>query len=182
MDDQTSNVTIDAWTISDILKNYQGKESDYSYKELFDMVKGYDLSKPANKLPISLYVDMCNWIETKLGKFNLIKIGRNIGESTYRVMLEKNLANEASSPLDIMNALVITAQKGVRDEKKRGWIVLEHADRKIIMRKTQVFNASIQLGMLDYLVRKAKVMGVKVELVGEIAKGNEFDDYQITWL
>lgn len=180
MDVQINNVTIDAWTISDILKNYQGKESEY--KELFDMVKGYDLSRTSNRLPISLYVDMCNWIENKLGKFNLIKIGRNIGESTYRVMIETNLANDSSSPLEIMNALVITTLKGVRDEKKRGWIVLEHADRKIIMRKTQVFNANIQLGMLDYLVRKAKVMGVKVELVAEISKGSEFDDYQITWL
>lgn len=180
MDCLIDKVTLDAWTISDILKNYQGKEVDY--RELFDMAKGYDLSKPSNKVPIRLYVEMCSWIENKLGKFNLIKIGRNIGESTYKVMVSSNLANENSSPFEIMNALIVTAQKGVRDEQKRGWVVLNHDEQSILMRKTQVFNASIQLGMLDYLVRKSKVMGVKVNLVAEIAKGAEFDEYLITWL
>ena len=180
MNASIDKVLLDAWTITDILKNYFGKELDY--KPLFDMVKGYDLTRPNNKVPIKLYIDMCSWIEQNLGKFNLIKIGRNIGESTYKVMLAQDLATENSSPLEIMNALIITAQKGVRDEQKRGWIVLEHSDRRITMRKTQVFNSSIQLGMLDYLVRKTKVMGVKVELIREVAKGFEFDDYCISWL
>jgi hypothetical protein len=180
MDSSIENVTLYAWAITDILKNYQDKKQDYW--ELFEMSKDLDLSKPTNKIPIQTYVDMCNWIESRLGKFNLIKIGRNIGESTYNVMIENKMVSDNSSPLEIMNALIITAQKGVQDPRKRGWEIVSHTEKSIIMRKTQIFNTQIQLGLLDALIRKAKVFGVKVDLHKETTKGAEFDEYIITWL
>lgn len=180
MGNSEENVTLNAWAITDILKNYQDKKQDYW--ELFEMSKGLDLSKPTNKVPIQVYVDMCNWIEHKLGKFNLIKIGRTIGESTYSVMVENKMVAEDSSPLDIMKALILTAQKGVQDPKKRGWEIIASTEKSITMRKTQIFNTQIQLGMLDALIRKSKVFGVKVELAKEEAKGAPFDEYAITWL
>ncbi|HPD96395.1 MAG: hypothetical protein H6537_02780 [Bacteroidales bacterium] len=180
MDNSSENVTLYAWAITDILKNYQDKKQDYW--ELFELAKGIDLSKPNNKVPIKVYVDMCNWIEQKLGKFNLIKIGRNIGESTYQMMIENKMITVDSSPFDIMKALILTAQKGVQDPKKRGWEVIEHTEKSITMRKTQIFNTSIQLGMLDALIRKSKVFGIQVNLIKEAGKGSEFDEYSITWL
>ena len=180
MDTSTYNVTLYAWAITDILKNYEDKKQDY--KELFEMSKGLDLSKPNNKVPIQVYVDMCDWIERKLGKFNLIKIGRNIGESTYVMMLENKMIVSDCTPLDLMKALILTAQKGVQDPKKRGWEIISSTDKSIIMRKTQIFNTQIQLGLLDALVRKSKVFGVQVNLAKERGKGSEFDEYLITWL
>lgn len=180
MDSSVENVTLYAWAIIDILKNYQDKKNDYW--ELFEMAKGLDLSKPNNKVPIQVYIDMCNWIDHKLGKFNLIKIGRNIGESTYKVMVDNNMVNEASSPVDIMKALILTAQKGVQDPQKRGWEIVSTTEKSILMRKTQIFNTQIQLGLLDALIRKSKVFGVKVELDKEESKGAQHDEYLITWL
>lgn len=180
MDTSIENVTLNAWAITDILKNYQDKKQDYW--ELFEMSKGLDLSKPTNKVPIQVYVDMCNWIERKLGKFNLIKIGRNIGESTYSMMIENKMVTEDSTPIDIMKALILTAQKGVQDPKKRGWELVSSTEKSVTMRKTQIFNTQIQLGMLDALVRKSKVFGVKVDLTNEEAKGAAFDEYTITWI
>lgn len=180
MDASVENVTLNAWAVTDILDTYREKRQDYA--ELFEMANGLDLSKPTNKVPIKVYIEMCNWVESKLGKFNLIKIGRSIGESTYGVMLDNKMVSENCTPLDIMKALILTAQKGVQDPKKRGWEIVAFTEKSIIMRKTQVFNAHIQLGLLDALVRKGKVFGVKVDLIKEQSKGADFDEYIITWL
>lgn len=181
MDTSVENVTLNAWAVTDILDTYRNKRQDYG--ELFEMANGLDLSMPNNKVPLRVYVEMCNWVENKLGKFNLIKIGRSIGESTYGVMLNNKMVSETNStPLDIMKALIITAQKGVQDPKKRGWEIVESAEKSIVMRKTQIFNTHIQLGLLDALVRKGKVFGVKVDLLKEQSNGAEFDEYIITWL
>lgn len=180
MDKSTENVTIYADVVEDVLKNYQDKK--HEYKELFDMANNYDISKPTNKIPIQVYLNMCDWIEKKLGKFNLIRIGRNIGESTYETMLSKKMIVGKCPPLEVMKALIITAQLGVQDPKKRGWEIVSSTEKSIIMRKTQNFNTVLQLGLLDGLIRKSGVVGVNVSLDKEINKGAEYDEYLITWL
>lgn len=180
MDQSTEGVTIFAGAIEDVLKIYVDKKQDY--KELFDLAKGYDISKPTNKIPIVVYTQMCDWIESKLGKFNLIRIGRNIGESTYDMMLSNKMIEGKVSPMDVMKALILTAQKGVQDPKKRGWEIVSHTDKSILMRKTQNFNAVLQVGLLDALVRKSGVSGVRVDLNKEVRYGAEFDEYLVSWL
>jgi len=180
MDKSTENVTIYADVVDDVLKNYLDKRNEY--KELFDMANGYDISKPTNKIPIQVYLNMCDWIEKKLGKFNLIRIGRNIGESTYETMLSKKMIVGKCPPLEVMKALIITAHLGVQDPKKRGWEIVSSTEKSIIMRKTQNFNTVLQLGLLDGLIRKSGVVGVNVSLDKEISKGAEYDEYLITWL
>lgn len=180
MDKSTENVTVIAGVINDILKNYQDKRQDYM--ELFNLANGYDFTKPTNKIPLQVYIDMCDWIENKLGKFNLIRIGRNIGESTYEMMLTKKLIVGKPTPLDTMNALIITAQQGVQDPKKRGWEIVSHTDKSILMRKTQNFNAVLQIGLLDALIRKTGVSGVRVDLNSKVRIGAEYDQYLISWL
>ena len=180
MDKSTENVTLFAGVIDDVLKNYVDKQQEY--KELFDIAKDYDISKPTNKIPIDVYIKMCDWIEQKLGKFNLIRIGRNIGESTYEMMLTNKMIIGKCAPLEVMKALILTAHKGVQDPKKRGWEIVSHSEKSIVMRKTQNFNSVLQIGLLDGLVRKSNVHGVKVEFKQELSKGGEFDDYLITWL
>jgi len=180
MDKSIDNVTIYADVIEDMLKNYQDKKQEY--KELFDIASGYDFSKSLNKIPLQVYVNMCDWIEHKLGKFNLIRIGRNIGESTYETMIDKKMIVGKCPPLDVMKALIITAQLGVQDPKKRGWEIVSSTEKSIVMRKTQNFNKVMQLGLLDGLVRKSGVVGVNVSLDKEVSKGSDYDEYLITWL
>jgi hypothetical protein len=97
-------------------------------------------------------------------------------------MVESKIVTYDSKPIDVMKALVQMAQKGVHDPKKRGWELVSFTDKSILMRKTQLFNTHIQVGLLDSLVRKCKVFGVQVNLVKEESKGDEYDEYQITWL
>ena len=180
MDKSTENVTLYAGVIDDVLKNYLDKKQEY--KELFDLASGYDISKPSNKIPIQVYIEMCSWIEKKLGKFNLIRIGRNIGESTYDTMLKSKMIVGKCAPIDVMKALIITAQLGVQDPKKRGWEIVSSTEKSIIMRKTQNFNSVLQIGLLDGLIRKSGVLGVMVTLQKEVNLGADFDEYLITWL
>lgn len=180
MKELIEEVFIDAWAINDIVSCYQDKKADYP--DLFRIVSGYDLSKPTNKIPFKVYVELCSWIEMNLGQFNLIKIGRRIGESTYKLMIENNMAHTESKPLDVMKALVLLAQKGVKDPKRRGWEIVSYTDKSILMRKTQLFNTHIQVGLLDTLIRKCKVYGVQVKLVKEQSNGFDYDEYLITWL
>ncbi|HAS41871.1 MAG TPA: hypothetical protein DCS93_15430 [Microscillaceae bacterium] len=179
MDNSTENVTLFAVFINDILRNYEEKKEDY--EELFAMTEGHDLSDPFNKVPIQLYNDLCAWIEDNLGKFNLIRVGRNVGETVYDSLIQNNLLSESSTPLDTMEALKGAAETMVQDDKMRGWEILEHTDNSIMMRRTQTFNSQLQIGLLDGLVRKTKKSGVKVEYSKKIEDGADFDEYIITW-
>ena len=180
MDQSTENVTLFAVFVNDILKNYEAKKEDY--QGLFDLTKGYDLKDPFGKVPIQLYNDLCAWIEKELGKFNLIKVGRNVGETAYGGMVANGLLKEKSTPLQIMEALVVVANEMIQDPKKRGWKVLNSTKNAITMQRTQTFNRQLQLGLLDGLVRKSGATGVKVDFSKSIDTGAEFDEYLITWL
>jgi hypothetical protein len=180
MDNSTENVTLLAAFVSDVLKNYQDKKNEYM--ELFSYADGYDLSNPMNHVPIAVYNDMCYWLESKLGKFNLIKVGRTIGETVYITMLTNKMFADRPSPHEIIRALVVVASNAIHDPKKRGWVILEEADKSILMRKTQTFNTKLQLGLLDGLIRKSGAAGVNVDLVKDVENGAEFDEFLITWV
>lgn len=179
MDHSTENVNILAGTISDVLKNYEDKK--HTFKELFKIPEGYDLSDPYNKVPIHVYHDMCSWIEKKLGKFNLIKIGGEVGESAYNMLLMDNLISGNEKPLELIKALKISASKGVEDPKKRGWEIVSHTEKSIIVRKTQTFNGVIQLGLLRGLIENSGAERVRVVFHKELSLGDDFDEYLITW-
>jgi hypothetical protein len=81
-----------------------------------------------------------------------------------------------------MKALIITSNIGVQDPKKRGWEIVNSTDKSLLMRKTQTFNTTLQIGLLDGLIRKSGVFGVQVSLSKEVKKGADFDEYLITWM
>jgi len=180
MDNSTEGVTLLAAFVNDVLKNYEDKRQDY--QGLFDLTKGHDLSKPTILVPMKLYNDACGWIETNLGKFNLIRIGRNVGETAYEVMLTNRMIDDKSTPLDVIKALVLVAQTAIQDPKQRGWKIMGHTSKSISLRRTQTFNSKLQLGLLDGLVRKSGATGVRVEFTKEIELGSEFDEYIIHWI
>jgi len=179
MDNSTEGVTLYAIFINDVLKNYEADKDQY--QELFELTQGYDLSEPFNTIPIQLYNDMCEWIQTELGKFNLIRVGRNIGETVYDTMQTNNMISADSTPVTIIETLAAVASQMIQDPKGRGWEILEKANESILLKRTQTFNSLLQFGLLDGLVRKAGVTNVKVEYKKEVAKGDDFDEYLVSW-
>jgi len=174
----TDGVTLNAAFINDILGYYEKDE----YKSLHAIAEGHDLSQPDNRVPMKVYNDLCDWIENGLGKFNLIRVGRKIGETVYQIFLQFNMIDEKSTPSDIMKALKIAASTMIQDPEGRGWEIITDEPKRIVMRRTQSFNNQLQLGLLDGLARKAKVSGIKVDFCKEINLGDEYDEYEITWL
>jgi hypothetical protein len=180
MDQSTEGVTLFAVFINDVLKNYADKREDYP--ELFAIVAPYDLSDPFGKVPIKVYNDLCQWIEDNLGKFNLIRIGRNIGETVFTTLVVNKIIQENATPLEIMQALQKVAGEMIQDPKKRGWEILDSTPKSITMRRTQSFNSKLQLGLLDGLIRKTKISGVNVDYVKSLEKGDAYDEYLIKWV
>lgn len=179
MDHSTDDVTIIAETISDVYKIYESKRN--AFKNLFKIAEDYDLSDPGAMIPIVVYHDVCDWIEQNLGKFNLMKMGTEVGESAYYMMVKNNMVKGEPTPINLMHALRLSAQKGIQDPKKRGWEVLNSTEDSILMRKTQTFNATIQLGLLKGVIQKSGVEGVRVSFHSEVKQGAEYDEYLIKW-
>lgn len=181
MDHTTDGVTLFAVFISDVLRNYEDRKDDYS--ELFQIVEGVDLSDPFAKVPMSVYNELCQWIEDNLGKFNLIQVGRNVGETAYEAMVQNNLIpKEGATPLQVLEGIQLAAANMIQDPKKRGWEILEQGDHMVKMRRTQTFNSKLQLGLLGGLVRKTGATSVNVDYENSIEDGAEYDDYIITWM
>jgi hypothetical protein len=180
MNNSTENVTLLAAFVNDVLKHYEDKK--YDYPELFLMTKGYNLSDPQKLVPIQLYNDLCSWIELNLGKYNLIRIGRQIGETVFELMLSMNLYKPDPKPIDVMNALKVVADNAIQDPEKRGWEIVSSKEKSIVMKRTQTFNSKLQLGLIVGLLGKSNAAGVKVDFIAEVANGAEFDEYLITWI
>jgi hypothetical protein len=180
MNHSTEGVTLYALFINDILNLYKDKKEEFA--PLFQMAEGYDLSDPFNKVPMQVYNDMCSWLERELGTFNLIRVGRQIGESVYNSLKANNITNEKSTLLDYMKALVYAASTMIQDPLKRGWEIVSYDENSIRMRRTQTFNSKLQLGLLSGLVYKCKnVFGVTVDYQEKEADGAEYDIYIIRW-
>jgi hypothetical protein len=180
MNNSTQGVTLFAVFLNDVLKNYEDQKD--LYKDLFDMTKGYDLSDPFNKVPMQLYNDCCAWIEKELGKFNLIRVGKNIGETVWSTLQANNMIQAEANPLEIMQALKIAADNMIQDPEGRGWNILEPTSNSLVMQRTQTFNSKLQFGLLQGLVSKSPgITDVEVTYRKNIDEGDAFDEYLVKW-
>ncbi|MFN9499959.1 MAG: hypothetical protein ACK57K_01405 [Chryseotalea sp.] len=180
MNNSTEHVTLAAAFVNDILDLYKDNEADYL--KLKDMAKGLDLSAPTNMVPMQVYNDMCNWIESQIGQANTKRLGRKIGNTAFNAMVSFKLISEKPSPEEAMQGLAKVAGTMIQDPLKRGWEILESGKKHIVMRRTQTFNSTLQFGLLDEIVRKTGVLSPKVEYAKSVANGDEYDEYKITWL
>ncbi|NBP69784.1 MAG: hypothetical protein EBU52_13685 [Cytophagia bacterium] len=180
MDNSTENVKISAAFVQDVLMLFKDNAQDYN--ALKKMTEGYDISTPASLVPMKVYNDMCDWIESQIGQANTKKLGRKIGSTAFNAMYNFKMISDKPTPEEAMSALAKVASSMIQDPKKRGWEILETNKKSIIMRRTQTFNSTLQFGLLDEIIRKTGVVSPKVEYQKSIANGDEFDEYKITWL
>lgn len=180
MDNTTENVTLIAAFINDVLSLYQGKPRFEDKLKGFTV--GHDLSDPMGQVPMQVYNDMCDWIESEIGVINTKKVGRKIGDTAHASMMQMSLVKEDSTPQEMMEALKQVAEMVIQDPKKRGWEIIEKEEKKLVMRRTQTFNSTLQFGVLTGLMKKTKSVGVNISYLKSVENGDEFDDYQITWM
>lgn len=179
MDTSTENVTLCAVFVSDILHVYQDKKAEYP--ALFNYAQDYDLSQPFDHVPIQVYNDICKWIEMNLGRVSTKRLGREIGKTVYNSLQQNKLINAHPHPHEIMQALAKVASQMIKDPKKRGWEIREKKPKSVLMRRTQTFNSTLQFGLLESLIFKSGVYSPLVELVKSVDKGDEYDEYLVSW-
>lgn len=179
MNNSTDGVTLYAGFISDVLSYYEGQQT--VFKELFKMVEDLDLSDPQKPVPMSAYNNICDWVEKNIGPSNTQQAGEAIGERAYKQMIDLKVITPESGPQDVLKALKHAADTMIQDPLGRGWTILEMTDSGAVMRRTQTFNRSLQLGLLESLVKKAGKPFVKVSFLKSVTAGDEFDEYKIEW-
>jgi hypothetical protein len=179
MNDSTDGVTLYAGFISDVLSYYEDQQ--IVFKELFRMVEDLDLSDPQRPVPMAVYNDICEWVEKNIGPSNVQRAGEAIGDRAYSQMVSLEVITPESGPQDGLRALKQAADTMIQDPLGRGWNILEMTDTYAVMQRTQTFNRSLQLGLLESLVKKAGKAFVKVSYEKSVTEGDEFDEYRIEW-
>lgn len=181
MDNSTENVTLLSIFILDVLRELDKLQIDKT--EILSFCEGHDISNPYNSVPIEIYNQMCHWIEINQGETVLQNIGRNIGETIFDALIENNIILAKPNPKDVMDGLIIAASSMIQDEKDRGWELVNYGETHLQMRRTQTFNSGLQIGLLAGLIEKCEnVKEVKVKYVKEVAQGDTFDEYLVSFV
>lgn len=179
MDNSTEGVSLCAVFVTDVLSVYEDKRTEYP--SLFNFAKSYDLSEPFDHVPMDVYNNICGWVEENLGKASTKRLGREIGKTVFNTLQQNKLISATPHPHEIMEALANVAKQMIKDPKGRGWEIVEKTQKSILMRRTQTFNRTLQFGLLESLVFKSGVFSPLVELVSSTSRGDEYDEYMITW-
>ncbi len=182
MNNSTEGVTLYAGFISDLLLNYQENKNTFA-AGLFELTKNTDLSDPTARVPIKLYNDMADWIIKNLGPASLRKAGEVVGARAHLQMVQGRHIGPNSTPQDILQALKEIADIMVQDPLGRGWTILEKGEKHVVMRRTQTFNPVLQEGLLKALVTQhSEANFVIVKYLKSVRQGDEFDEFEITWI
>ena len=181
MNESTDGVVLQAGFIFDLLASYDVSRETFS-APLFEMATDLDPIQPSAMVPISLYNEMCTWIESNLGSSNLRRAGELIGNRAYDQMLSDPSMSSTPSPLEMMQQLVRVASEMIQDPLGRGWKILEEGPGSIVMRRTQSFNCVLQEGLLQSLIQRCDVTLVSVRHLTCVRDGAEFCDFGLTWL
>lgn len=180
MDTDISGVTLPAQTVNDLLAVYRDR-TDTLAKPLFAMAYVHDLAKPDSPVPLQVYNDMCSWIEHNLGPASLQNVGLQISLNSYMDMLKMGYIHPPCHPVKMMEGLQKITALRVRDPKGRGWALLDIEDRSVIMRRTQVFNPTLQIGLLRGLLLRSTALLPEIKLFKSVAAGDDYDEYFVHW-
>jgi predicted hydrocarbon binding protein len=180
MNESTEGVVLQAGFIFDLLASYDTSRETFS-APLFEMAVDLDPNQPTAMVPISLYNEMCTWIENNLGSSNLRRAGELIGKRAYEQMVSNPSMSSTPGPLEMMKQLAQVASDMIQDPLGRGWEILEEGPDNIVMRRTQSFNCILQEGLLQSLIQRCEVTLVSVRHLTCVRDGAEFCDFGVTW-
>lgn len=178
MDDSTAGVTLNSGFIFDVLREYE--DSRKMLGPLFAKAQGLNPATPEVVCPMDVYNDVCTWIEKNIGESSIRNAGRAVAERVYANI--SSGGKEPKTPLEIVEALKWAADNMIQDPKKRGWVVVESKDQRIVVRRTQTFNCIMQEGLLKRLVELTGVTMPSVTHDRCTRRKDEYCEYTITWL
>lgn len=179
MDASVDGVTLMSSYVFDVLSAYRAFE--HSCPRLFEMANGLDPGRPDAPVSIALYNEICRWIERHLGSTSIAQAGRAVGRRVHAQMTKMGKLSADPSPHELLEELCRMQSTVVRDPRGRGYLILERAPERVVIRRTQTFNCMLQEGLLASLVEQAHVLVPAVRHLRCTRDGAEFCDYEITW-
>ena len=178
MDPSTEGVTLHAGFVFDVLDVY--RDVGRTCGPAFDMARALDPTKKDAVCPIDTYNAICDWLEQNVGRARIREAGVAIGRRVY-ARIEASLGIEDRTPLALMEALQWAAATMIHDPRGRGWEILERTGARIVMRRTQTFNCTMQEGLLLSFLERTGVDRPRVAQVRCVRSGDEFCDYGLEW-
>ncbi len=182
MDNSTEGVTLLTQYVKNVIEVVASL--NHGTDALLTITKGYDLSDIYEHIPMRLYNEVCDWVEQNLDDEVIIQVGESIGDTIYDMLVVNYIIEVKSSVMEIIAGVNIAASTTIKDPKERGWKIIKVEERHIVLQRTQTFNSKLQLGLLKGLVQRCifvKEDSVSVNYLKEVSKGEEFDEYLITW-
>lgn len=179
MNTSTEGVTLMSAFVSGIIETLKHLGEDTT--ELEKIVTDINLENPFDFIPIEYYNDVCNWVEENLGKEKTIQAGVFVGKTAFDSLVENGVIEESSSPFEILRGIDVAAASMIDDPEGRGIEIIEEGDNYAIMKRTQTFNSTLQVGVLEGILSKSILNNVQVEYLEQVILGAEFDIYKITW-
>jgi len=178
-DESTDGVTLLSGFIFDVLDEFEGMRRVCA--PAFAMADSLDPTDPQAWAPISLYNDICDWLERNIGTATVRRAGEAIGRRVFSAMVEAGKLTDPT-PQMMMESLVWAASTMIRDPKGRGWDLLDASDGRLTMRRTQSFNCMLQEGLLLSLVERCDVLMPSVTHRACTRKGHAFCEYDLAWI
>jgi hypothetical protein len=178
MDNTTAGVTLNTGFIFDVLAEYE--DSRKVLGPLFAKAAKLDPSTPDATCPMDVYNDICTWIETNVGESSIRNAGRAIADRVYANISAGG--KNSKTPLEIVQALQWAADNMIQDPKKRGWVILESKENRVVVRRTQTFNCIMQEGLLVRLLELTGVVMPEVKHSRCTRRGDDYCEYEMTWL
>ena len=180
MDESTDGVTTYTAFVFFILDQYRGMERVCA--PLFAMTRHLDRTTPYALVPISLYHDVCNWIEDNLGVASVRDAGRKVGAQVLAHMRTTGTIGTRYTPNEVLDELTRSARVGVQDPRGRGWELLDSTGGRVVMRRTQTFHCILQEGLLLSLVEPSGVLMPRVDHRACTRRQAPFCEYEVRWL
>lgn len=182
MDHSTEGVTLLTQYVVDVLEVVE--QLGYSTEALYVLVANHDLKNPYAHLPMSLYNTLCDKVEELYGEKVIREVGLRIGQTAFQILQENGVIAQDPSVCEVMEGIEIAAETTISDPQNRGWEILESSPKQMRMRRTQTFHSKLQLGLLRGLAAQSPEVlpdSVMVVFAKQVAQGDEFDEYLITW-
>lgn len=100
MDTSEKDVKLLSGFVFDVLSEYDDLRGGVC-EPLFKMVEGLDETRADEWVPISLYNEVCPWVEETIGGESIEAAGRAIGARAFSRMVDDGVVRLNPSPRDI---------------------------------------------------------------------------------
>ncbi len=176
----TEGVTLRARCVFKLVDQYEHLES--AVRPIFELASGLDRKEPSAPAPLKVYNDICEWLEKQYGPASLREAGRALGKSIYDELVREGKVGLRPTPNALFEELRRMVANIVADPLRRGWEIVESADQKVRLRRTQTFNCMLQEGLLYSLLERTGALLPRVNHVRCTRTGAPYCEYEALWL